>query len=109
MAHLESGQDVAVRQPQERVRVRVALDVAELAGHTRFCGIRQVEDEALSRPEAVGEQLSIRGHLMFGVMRRIAPSGHRQRGHQSSITCTAFRDIEHGKEVGLCRIFRRGP
>jgi hypothetical protein len=109
VTHLERCQDVAVRQPQERVRVRVAVDVTELTGDARLRRGRQVEDEALARPEAVGEQPPIWRHFMFGVMRPVAAPGNRQRRHQTPVAFTVLGDIEHGEEVGLCRVVGSGP
>ena len=85
--------------------MRIAVDVAELTGEARLGGIRKVEDEALTRPETVGEQPPVRRHFMLGVMRPVAAPRDWQRRYQASVARTALGDVEHGKEVGLRNVF----
>ena len=79
----------------------IAVDGAELTGESRLRGIRKVEDEALTRPETIGEQPPVRRHFMLGVMRPVGAPRDWQRRHQPSVARTALGDVEHGKKVRL--------
>ena len=46
---------------------------------------------------------------MFGVMRPVAAPRDGQRCHQVPVAGTVLGDIEHGEEVGLCRVVGPGP
>ena len=75
MPHLKGREHVTVGQPEERMRVTVTLDVAELPGEARMRRVGQIEDETLARPEAVGEELPVGRHLVLGVMRSVPEPG----------------------------------
>ena len=77
---LERRQDVAIREPDERVRVAVASQGAERGENVRMQRLREVEQPAASRVEPVREQMAVRRHLVLGVMRMRARLAGRDRG-----------------------------
>ena len=89
--------------------MRVALDTAELSDDSRLHRIPQVEDEALPAGKAVREQLTVRRHLVFGVMRTVPASRDRDRRDQPPIPIGMFGDVEDREEVGFRGVGRRGP
>jgi hypothetical protein len=60
--------------------VTVAFQIAELAGEARSGRVAQVEYEAPSGVEPVGEQPPVGCQLVLDMVRHVLASGHRQRG-----------------------------
>lgn len=91
------------------MRVGVALEGAELSREPRPCRIGEIEDETLSGPEAVGEELPVRRHLVLGVVRAVPAAWYRQRRDQSPIPVGVLGHVEDGQEIWLGGIGRRRP
>ncbi len=91
------------------MRVRVALDVAELGGDAGLLRLAQVEDESLPALESVGEELAVRRHLVLGVMVAVAKARDGDRRHQAAIATVVLGDVKDGEEIRLLSAFRRSP
>jgi hypothetical protein len=106
--HLEGGQHVAIGEPEEAVGMAHARLVAEFTHHPRPGFISKIEDEALSAPESVNEQLAVGSQLVLRVMRPV-PASHRHGRDDRAIPRAVRLDIEDREEVGGHGVGGAGP
>jgi hypothetical protein len=79
-------------------------DVSELAVDPRVSGIARIEDETLAAAKPVGEEPTVRWHLMFRVVRAVLATRHRHCIHKSTVAIGRGPHIEHREEIGLRRV-----
>ena len=112
MRHLEGAEHIAVRKPNERMRVREPIHIAELCGNARRIGHGKVKDPRLPTRKPIGKELPVRRELVLRVVRSVAAARHGECCNQSPVArrvVRGLRDIKHREKVRLRRVGGRRP